>query len=138
MSCIERETLIDGRVSNEPVRIAAMCAPAADLIIESQRSEDAAVEDLELNAACPCRVCKNAKCYRRNGRENCTQAKEVSYLMEQDPFTGCFIDQREEFDCVWDSGEYCPDVTWTLKKEQVEIIGPLQSGEGKNAEHKTR
>lgn len=58
-----------------------------------------------------------------------TQAKEVAYLMEQDPFVGCFIDQREEFDRVWDSGEYCPDVTWTLKKEQVEIIGPLQAGE---------
>lgn len=42
-----------------------------NLLTESQRRERAAVEDLELNAACPCRVCKNSKCYRRNGRENC-------------------------------------------------------------------
>jgi len=31
MSYIEREELIEGRVSNDPVRIAAMCAPAADV-----------------------------------------------------------------------------------------------------------
>ena len=55
-----------------------ICMASADLIeqmeqqlTESQQRERAAVEDLELNAACPCRVCKNAKCYRRNGRENC-------------------------------------------------------------------
>jgi len=53
------------------------------------------------------------------------QAKEVAYLMEQDPFMGCYIDQREEFDQVWDSGDYCPDGCWTLKKAHVQIIGPL-------------
>jgi hypothetical protein len=50
------------------------CRDISDLeaqLAESQRRERAAVEDLELNAACPCRVCKNSKCYRRNGRENC-------------------------------------------------------------------
>ena len=31
MSYIEREALIEGRVSNDPVRIAAMCASAADV-----------------------------------------------------------------------------------------------------------
>lgn len=31
MSYIERETLIEGRVSNDPVRIAAMCVPTADV-----------------------------------------------------------------------------------------------------------
>jgi hypothetical protein len=60
------------------------------------------------------------------------QAKEVAYLMEQDPFMGCYIDQREDFDRDYDSGDYCPDGTWTLKKEYVKIIGPIgaKSGEG--------
>lgn len=42
---------------------------------------------------------------------------------------GCFIDQREEFDRVYDSGDYCPDGTWTLKKEYVEIVGPIAAAE---------
>lgn len=64
------------------------------------------------------------------------QAKEVAYLMEQDPFMGCYIDQRETFDRAWDSGQYCPDGCWTLKSKYVEIVGPLekqepaQAGEG--------
>ena len=53
------------------------------------------------------------------------QGKEVAYLMEQDPFMGCYIDQREEFDRVYDSGNYCPDGCWCLKKEHVEIIRPF-------------
>ena len=53
------------------------------------------------------------------------QAKEVAYLMEQDPFMGCYIDQREDFDRVWDSGDYCSDGCWGLKREYVEIVGPL-------------
>lgn len=81
------------------------------------------------------------------------QAKEVAYLMEQDPFMGCYIDQREDFDRVWDSGDYCPDGCWSLKKEYVEIVGPLgkpvdldalakdietaQAGEGERDERKS-
>lgn len=59
------------------------------------------------------------------------QCKEVSYLMEQDPMMGCYIDQREEFDRDYDSGKYCPDGIWTLKKEHVEIVRPIgtQAGE---------
>jgi len=60
------------------------------------------------------------------GLLNPAQAKEVAYLMEQDPYMGCYIDQREDFDTDWDSKQYCgPAGIWTLKKEYVEIVGPL-------------
>lgn len=62
--------------------------------------------------------------YDYMGLFDAAQAKEVSYLMEQDPFMGCYIDQREQFDQDYDSGNYCPDGTWPLKKEYVEIIAP--------------
>ncbi|HNX99598.1 MAG TPA: hypothetical protein PKN39_02350 [Oscillospiraceae bacterium] len=53
------------------------------------------------------------------------KGKEVAYLMEQDPMMGCYIDQREQFDHDYDCGDYCPDGTWTLPKDFVEIVGPL-------------
>lgn len=70
------------------------------------------------------------------------QGREVAYLMEQDPMMGCYIDQREEFDRVYDSGDYCPDGIWALKKEYVEIVGPIaaaeqqEAGEVENADSK--
>lgn len=71
----------------------------------------------------------DAEGYDYMGLFDAAQAKEVAYLMEQDPMMGCFIDQREEFDRVYDSGDYCPDGTWTLKKEYVEIVGPIAAAE---------
>ena len=56
------------------------------------------------------------------GMENQIDAKEAAYLMEQDSETGTFINNRAEFDKVWDSGNYCSDVWHIFKKEQVEII----------------
>ena len=66
-----------------------------------------------------------AEGYDYMGLFDAAQGKEVAYLMEQDPMMGCFIDQREEFDQVYDSGDYCPDGIWTLEKEYVEIIRPI-------------
>lgn len=60
--------------------------------------------------------------YHYMGLEDEAQHKEVAYLMEQDPMMGCYIDQREEFDRDYDSGNYVPDGIFCLKKEQVEII----------------
>jgi len=62
-----------------------------------------------------------------------TQGKEVTYLMEQDPMMGCYIDQREQFDRDYDSGNYCPEGVWTLKKENVEIIGPFKAQTGEES-----
>lgn len=70
--------------------------------------------------------------YNYGGLLDEAQGKEVAYLMEQDPMMGCYIDQREQFNRDYDSGEYCPVATWTLKKEQVEIIGPFRAGEEAN------
>lgn len=50
--------------------------------------------------------------------------REVAYLMEQDPTTGGYIDQRAQFDLDYDSGAYCPDEIWQLKKEWVEVLTP--------------
>lgn len=65
------------------------------------------------------------------------QDKEVHYLIEQDPETGCYIDQRQEFDHDYDNGEYCPDGCFCLKGEHVEIIkGEVEiiKGENENAD----
>ena len=48
--------------------------------------------------------------------------KEVAYLMEQDSEVGCYIDQREDFDRDYDSGNYSRDVQFCLKSDQVEVI----------------
>lgn len=51
--------------------------------------------------------------------------KEVSYLMEQDSEVGCYINQREEFDRDYNSGDYSRDVQFCLKSDQVEVIEEL-------------
>ena len=56
------------------------------------------------------------------GMEDKKVDKEVSYLMEQDPLFGCFINQREEFDRAYDSGDYAPDFIHVIEKNQAEII----------------
>ncbi len=48
--------------------------------------------------------------------------REVSYLLEQDSECGCFIDNREDFDREYDSGEYSRDVNFTIEKKYIEEI----------------
>lgn len=48
--------------------------------------------------------------------------KEVHYMMEQDSSMGVYIDDREEFDKDWDSGNYEPDGCHYLNPENVELL----------------
>lgn len=48
--------------------------------------------------------------------------KELSYLMEQDPFIGCYIDDRDGFEKEYDSGEYFRDVSFMLDAAMVERL----------------
>ena len=48
--------------------------------------------------------------------------KEVYYMMEQDSSMGVYIDDREEFDKDWDSGNYEPDGCHYLNPENVELL----------------
>lgn len=48
--------------------------------------------------------------------------KELFYLIEQDPMTGCYGDNREVFDRIWDAGEYVRDSALYLEENQVETI----------------
>lgn len=48
--------------------------------------------------------------------------RELSYQMEQDSFVGCFIDQREEFDTEYDSGDYSQDFSFCFDKKYAEVI----------------
>jgi len=48
--------------------------------------------------------------------------KELHYMMEQDSMMGCFIDNREEFEKVWDSGDYSKDECFYLDSEYVEEL----------------
>jgi hypothetical protein len=52
--------------------------------------------------------------------------KELCYLMEQDPFVGCYIDQREEFDMDYDAGDYSSDGIFCLPTSAVEIIKAVE------------
>mgnify|MGYP000053823064 FL=1 len=47
---------------------------------------------------------------------------ELAYMMEQDSRTGCFINNREDFEKVYASGEYSRDVCLVLKPETVVIL----------------
>lgn len=48
--------------------------------------------------------------------------KELHYMFEQDSFIGVYIDDREEFDKDWDSGDYEPDGCHYLNPENVEFL----------------
>lgn len=60
--------------------------------------------------------------YHFAGLTNETVGKELCYTMEQDPFMGCYVDQRAEFDEVYDAGDYSPDGIFCLPRSAVEII----------------
>jgi hypothetical protein len=48
--------------------------------------------------------------------------KEFSYLLEQDPFMGTYVNEREQFDKDWDSEQYEPPGSLSFQKSDVEII----------------
>lgn len=50
------------------------------------------------------------------------QAKEATYLMEQDDMFGQYINQREEFDRDYDNGDYFPAGAIVFTKGDVEIV----------------
>ena len=47
--------------------------------------------------------------------------KELIWMMEQDSVCGRFIGDREEFDKVWDDGEYDSELIFSLEREFVEM-----------------
>ena len=53
--------------------------------------------------------------------------RELSYLMEQDPWLGCYIDDREAFDREYDSGDYGRDVNFILDADLVSIIETIEA-----------
>ena len=48
--------------------------------------------------------------------------KEFCYLAEQDPFFGCYENNREEFDFDWEHGEYEFAGTLELEPHELEIV----------------
>lgn len=57
--------------------------------------------------------------------------KELAYRMEQDSTTGRFIDNREEFEKVYDSGEYDREGWLALWSEHVTIL-PIEGQSDKD------
>lgn len=45
--------------------------------------------------------------------------KELHYMMEQDGMMGTYLDDREEFDKDWESGEYSPDGTFYIEPKYL-------------------
>jgi len=56
-------------------------------------------------------------CYVFLGLKDAAKNKELFYMMEQDNMTGVYIDDREEFDRDWDSGEYEHEGCFYLEPE---------------------
>lgn len=48
--------------------------------------------------------------------------KELCYMMEQDSYTGCFIDNREDFEKAWAEGYYQRELLFYLEPENVVFI----------------
>ena len=48
--------------------------------------------------------------------------KDLSWLMEQDPFVGSYVDDREDFDRDYDAGDYSRDCMFCLPRTAAEVI----------------
>ncbi|MFT9055554.1 MAG: hypothetical protein ABF449_02855 [Ethanoligenens sp.] len=61
--------------------------------------------------------------------EDADREKQAFWLMEQDSLFGCFVDQPEEFERVWESGEYVnlSDASINFDAEDVEILEEVHS-----------
>jgi hypothetical protein len=54
--------------------------------------------------------------------------KEFSYLLEQDPYMGTYVNEREQFEKDWDSEQYEAPGSLSFQKEDVEIIQQVEQG----------
>lgn len=55
------------------------------------------------------------------GLTNSEKYKELSYMMEQDSMTGAFINDREVFEEMWETGEYYRDEYFYLEENCLEF-----------------
>lgn len=53
------------------------------------------------------------------GLKDKAKDKELHYMMEQDGMMGTYIDDREEFDKDWESGEYSPDGVFYIEPQYL-------------------
>jgi hypothetical protein len=54
--------------------------------------------------------------------------REFIYLLEQDPFCGTYVNEREKFEKDWDSEEYEPPGSLSLQASDIEIIEEVKQG----------
>lgn len=60
------------------------------------------------------------------GADDGNKAKEFFWNIEQDSFIGRYINDRDGFDEIWDSGEYSLDGSINFPEKYVEIIGEIE------------
>ena len=53
---------------------------------------------------------------------------EAHYLLEQDEYTGCYINQYERFKKDWENGECGGEIGMMFSDDEVEIIEKLREG----------
>jgi hypothetical protein len=56
--------------------------------------------------------------------------KEFSYLLEQDPFCGTYVNDREQFEKDWDSEQYEPPGSLSFLTSDIEIMEKIPHKEG--------
>jgi hypothetical protein len=57
--------------------------------------------------------------------------KKFSYLLEQDPFMGTYVDEREQFEKDWYSDKYEPPGSLSFQTSDIEIIEQIKQGQVK-------
>lgn len=55
------------------------------------------------------------------GLKDADKDKETAYMMEQDSMTGVFINDREGFEEMWETGEYSHDSFFYLEEKYLEF-----------------
>ena len=53
---------------------------------------------------------------------------EAHYLLEQDEYTGCYINEYERFKKDWENGECGGEIGMMFSDDEVEIIEKLREG----------
>ncbi|MCC0690814.1 hypothetical protein [Clostridioides sp. ZZV14-6387] len=53
---------------------------------------------------------------------------EAYYLLEQDEYTGCYINEYELFKKDWENGNYYGEACMVFSDDEIEIIEKLREG----------
>ncbi|EGT4175436.1 TPA: hypothetical protein KOZ01_001366 [Clostridioides difficile] len=71
---------------------------------------------------------KDEYCLANCGEKDVEKIRDAYYILEQDEYFGCYINEYERFKKDWENGECGGEIGMMFSDDEVEIIEKLREG----------